>query len=190
MESKIPCVVVASKADLAEVKQFHGTTPAEFCYKHRLPPPLPFSTILPNSTSKNIYTRLAKAAMYPYAFILHQSWALNIQLFNCQRLSKSVSLSHLSFFISRHLNGSEMSSTSFWLRVALGSAVVAVLGFTVYRAVVRLKWFNNQLCFYLLILLWVFFSFPQSGASCSHRDQNLKRPDLEPLQPGSFFFSS
>ncbi|XP_008312413.1 mitochondrial Rho GTPase 2 isoform X1 [Cynoglossus semilaevis] len=103
MESKIPCVVVASKADLAEVKQFHGTTPAEFCYKHRLPPPLPFSTILPNSTSKNIYTRLAKAAVYP------------------------------------HLNGSEMSSTSFWLRVALGSAVVAVLGFTVYRAVVRLK---------------------------------------------------
>lgn len=33
-----------------------------------------------------------------------------------------------------------MSSTSFWLRVALGSAVAAVLGFAVYRAVARLKW--------------------------------------------------
>lgn len=33
-----------------------------------------------------------------------------------------------------------MSSTSFWLRVALGSAVVAVVGFAVYRAVGRLKW--------------------------------------------------
>lgn len=40
---------------------------------------------------------------------------------------------------SRHLNGSDMSNTSFWLRVALGSAVVAVLGFAIYRAVARLK---------------------------------------------------
>uniref|UniRef100_A0A8C7XPY0 Mitochondrial Rho GTPase n=1 Tax=Oryzias sinensis TaxID=183150 RepID=A0A8C7XPY0_9TELE len=103
MDSNIPCVLVASKVDLPEVKQFHGMTPAEFCYKHRLPPPLPFSSLLLDSTSKNIYNRLACAAMYP------------------------------------HLNGSDMSSTSFWLRVALGSAVVAVLGFAVYRAVARLK---------------------------------------------------
>uniref|UniRef100_A0A3Q2NPQ7 Ras homolog family member T2 n=1 Tax=Fundulus heteroclitus TaxID=8078 RepID=A0A3Q2NPQ7_FUNHE len=45
----------------------------------------------------------------------------------------------LSSFCCSHLNGSDMSSTSFWLRVALGSAVVAVLGFAVYRAVARLK---------------------------------------------------
>ncbi|XP_070707696.1 mitochondrial Rho GTPase 2 [Pempheris klunzingeri] len=103
MESNIPCVLVASKVDLPEVKQNHGMTPAEFCYKHRLPPPLPFSSTFLDSTSKNIYTRLAWAAMYP------------------------------------HLNGSDMSNTSFWLRVALGSAVVAVLGFAIYRAVARLK---------------------------------------------------
>uniref|UniRef100_A0A4W6G168 Ras homolog family member T2 n=1 Tax=Lates calcarifer TaxID=8187 RepID=A0A4W6G168_LATCA len=103
MESNIPCVLVASKVDLPEVKQLHGMTPAEFCYKHRLPPPLPFSSLFLDSTSKNIYTRLAWAAMYP------------------------------------HLNGSDMSNTSFWLRVALGSAVVAVLGFAIYRAVARLK---------------------------------------------------
>ncbi|KAM4524542.1 mitochondrial Rho GTPase 2 [Odontesthes bonariensis] len=103
MESNIPCVLVSSKVDLAEARQFHGMTPAEFCYKHRLPPPLPFSSPLLDSTTKNIYTRLAWAAMYP------------------------------------HLNGSDMSNTSFWLRVALGSAVVAVLGFAIYRAVARLK---------------------------------------------------
>ncbi|XP_061563742.1 mitochondrial Rho GTPase 2 [Cololabis saira] len=103
MESNIPCVLVASKMDLPEVKQFHGMTPAEFCYKHRLPPPMPFSSPLLDSTSRNIYTRLAWAAMYP------------------------------------HLNGSDMSNTSFWLRVALGSAVVAVLGFAIYRTVARLK---------------------------------------------------
>uniref|UniRef100_A0A3Q0T001 Mitochondrial Rho GTPase n=1 Tax=Amphilophus citrinellus TaxID=61819 RepID=A0A3Q0T001_AMPCI len=103
MESNIPCMLVASKVDLPEVKQFHGMTPAEFCYKHRLPPPMPFSTLSLDSTSKNIYTRLAWAAMYP------------------------------------HLNGSDMNNTTFWLRVALGSAVVAVLGFAIYRAVARLK---------------------------------------------------
>uniref|UniRef100_A0A8C9Z0H5 Mitochondrial Rho GTPase n=1 Tax=Sander lucioperca TaxID=283035 RepID=A0A8C9Z0H5_SANLU len=103
MESNIPCVLVASKVDLPEVKQFHGMTPAEFCYKHQLPPPLPFSSLFLDSTSKNIYTRLAWAAVYP------------------------------------HLNGSDMSNTSFWLRVALGSAVVAVLGFAIYRSVARLK---------------------------------------------------
>ncbi|KAF3704531.1 WD repeat-containing protein 90 [Channa argus] len=103
MESNIPCVLVASKVDLPEVKQFHGMSPAEFCYKHRLPPPLPFSSLFLDSTNKNIYARLAWAATYP------------------------------------HLNGSDMSSSSFWLRVALGSAVVAVLGFAIYRAVARLK---------------------------------------------------
>lgn len=65
MESNIPCVLVASKVDLPEVKQFHGMAPAEFCYKHRLPPPLPFSSLLLDATSKNISTRLAWAATYP-----------------------------------------------------------------------------------------------------------------------------
>ncbi|KAF7661570.1 hypothetical protein LDENG_00259140 [Lucifuga dentata] len=102
MDSNIPCVLVASKVDLPEVKQLHGMTPAEFCYKHRLPPPQPF-TCLSFDSSKNIYTRLAWTATYP------------------------------------HLNGYDMSNTSFWLRVALGSAVVAVLGFAIYRAFARQK---------------------------------------------------
>lgn len=63
--------------------------------------------------------------------------ALNVWI-SCTRSS-------LMFPLSRHLNGSDMSSTSFWLRVALGSAVAAVLGFAVYRAVARLKWWTaNQ----------------------------------------------
>uniref|UniRef100_A0A8C7HGE5 Ras homolog family member T2 n=1 Tax=Oncorhynchus kisutch TaxID=8019 RepID=A0A8C7HGE5_ONCKI len=65
MDSSIPCVMVASKSDLPEVRQLHGMTPAEFCYKHRLPPPLPFSGLSLDSTSKNIYTKLAWAAMFP-----------------------------------------------------------------------------------------------------------------------------
>lgn len=103
MDSRVPCVLVASKADLPEVKQFHGMTPAEFCYKHRLPPPLLFSGLTLDTSSKNIYTKLAWAAMFP------------------------------------HLNGSDLSNTSFWLRVTLGAAVVTVLGFAIYRTFVRQK---------------------------------------------------
>ncbi|XP_051542609.1 mitochondrial Rho GTPase 2-like [Myxocyprinus asiaticus] len=102
MDSGIPCVVVGSKADLIEVKQHHGMSPSEFCYKHRLPSPLHFSTLLTN-THTHIYSKLTWAAMYP------------------------------------HLNGSDMSSTSFWLRVTLGATIAAMLGFALYRAFSRHK---------------------------------------------------
>uniref|UniRef100_A0AAR2LYE1 Mitochondrial Rho GTPase 2 n=1 Tax=Pygocentrus nattereri TaxID=42514 RepID=A0AAR2LYE1_PYGNA len=102
MDRGVPCVVVGSKVDLPEVKQHHGMSPAEFCYKHRLPAPLRFSTLHTNS-NMHIYTKLVWAAMYP------------------------------------HLNGSDMSSTSFWLRVTLGAAIATVLGFAFYRAFYRHK---------------------------------------------------
>uniref|UniRef100_A0A8C1YT60 Mitochondrial Rho GTPase 2 n=1 Tax=Cyprinus carpio TaxID=7962 RepID=A0A8C1YT60_CYPCA len=102
MDSGIPCVVVGSKADLIEVKQHHGMSPSEFCYKHRLPSPLHFSTMLTH-THTHIYSKLTWAAMYP------------------------------------HLNGSDMSSTSFWLRVTLGTTIAAMLGFALYRAFSRHK---------------------------------------------------
>ncbi|XP_034783020.2 mitochondrial Rho GTPase 2-like isoform X1 [Acipenser ruthenus] len=103
MDSGIPCVLVASKADLPEQKQQHGLSPSEFCYKHRLPPPVPFSCLGQDSPSTLLYSKLALAAMFP------------------------------------HRNGSELSTTSFWLRVTLGAAVFTVLGFTFYRAFLKLK---------------------------------------------------
>ncbi|KAK6476230.1 mitochondrial Rho GTPase 2-like [Huso huso] len=103
MDSGIPCVLVASKADLPEQKQQHGLSPSEFCYKHRLPPPIPFSCLGQDSPSTLLYSKLALAAMFP------------------------------------HRNGSELSTTSFWLRVTLGAAVFTVLGFTLYRAFLKLK---------------------------------------------------
>ncbi|XP_016093354.1 mitochondrial Rho GTPase 2 [Sinocyclocheilus grahami] len=102
MDRGIPCVVVGSKADLIEAKQHHGMSPSEFCYKHRLPSPLRFSTLLTH-THTHIYSKLTWAAMYP------------------------------------HLNGSDMSSTSFWLRVTLGATIAAMLGFALYRAFSRHK---------------------------------------------------
>lgn len=46
----------------------------------------------------------------------------------------------LSLPVCRHLNGSDMSNTSFWLRVTLGATIAAMLGFALYRAFSRHKW--------------------------------------------------
>lgn len=103
MNGAVPCVLVASKADLPMHRQQQGVSPSEFCYKHGLAPPVTFSCIGLDSNDTSIYSKLAWAAMFP------------------------------------HLNGSDMNSTCFWLRVTLGAAVVAVLGFSIYRALVRQK---------------------------------------------------
>ncbi|XP_067881951.1 mitochondrial Rho GTPase 2-like isoform X1 [Heterodontus francisci] len=65
MESRIPCIFVASKADLPEQKQEQGITPVEFCYKHRLPAPFHFSCNSDEATNSQIYSRLALAAAFP-----------------------------------------------------------------------------------------------------------------------------
>ncbi|XP_072733967.1 mitochondrial Rho GTPase 2 isoform X1 [Ciconia boyciana] len=103
MDSQIPCVFVASKTDLPEASQQPGLSPAEFCYKHCLPPPFLFSCHGEGPPGTAIYTKLATAATFP------------------------------------HLNAVELGAASFWLRVALGAAVTALVGFTLYRVLAKNK---------------------------------------------------
>ncbi|XP_031451195.1 mitochondrial Rho GTPase 2 isoform X4 [Phasianus colchicus] len=103
MDSQIPCVFVASKTDLPEASQQPGLSPAEFCYKHCLPPPFLFSCHSQGLPSTAVYTKLATAATFP------------------------------------HLNAVELGAASFWLRVALGAAVTALVGFTLYRVLAKNK---------------------------------------------------
>ncbi|KAH1184324.1 mitochondrial Rho GTPase 2 isoform X1 [Mauremys mutica] len=103
MDGQIPCIFVASKSDLPEVTQQHGLSPAEFCYKHRLPPPFYFTCNSPGLPSTTIYTKLATAAAFP------------------------------------HLNDTELGAASFWLRVALGASITAVVGFALYKALAKNK---------------------------------------------------
>ncbi|XP_032303605.1 mitochondrial Rho GTPase 2 isoform X5 [Coturnix japonica] len=103
MDSQIPCVFVASKTDLPEASQQPGLSPAEFCYKHCLPPPFLFSCHGQGPPSTAVYTKLATAATFP------------------------------------HLNAVELGAASFWLRVALGAAVTALVGFTLYRVLAKNK---------------------------------------------------
>uniref|UniRef100_A0A8C8S1V1 Mitochondrial Rho GTPase n=1 Tax=Pelusios castaneus TaxID=367368 RepID=A0A8C8S1V1_9SAUR len=103
MDGQIPCIFVASKSDLPELTQQHGLSPAEFCYKHRLPPPFYFTCNSQGLPAATIYTKLATAAAFP------------------------------------HLNDTELGAASFWLRVALGASIAAVVGFTVYKALAKSK---------------------------------------------------
>ncbi|KAM4820156.1 mitochondrial Rho GTPase 2 [Thomomys bottae] len=65
MDGQTPCLFVSSKADLPEGVGPPGLSPAEFCRRHRLPPPVPFSCAGPAQPSADVFTKLATMATFP-----------------------------------------------------------------------------------------------------------------------------
>ena len=65
MDSKTPCMMIAAKSDLHEARQHHILTPLEFCRKHKLHPPQPFTCNTAEAPGRDIYTKLTTMAMYP-----------------------------------------------------------------------------------------------------------------------------
>uniref|UniRef100_A0A3Q4B1U7 Miro domain-containing protein n=1 Tax=Mola mola TaxID=94237 RepID=A0A3Q4B1U7_MOLML len=103
MESKTPCMMIAAKSDLPEIKQKYGCSPLEFCRRHKMPPPQSFSCNSAATPSRDIYTKLATMAMYP------------------------------------HVSQTEPKSSTFWLRASVGASVFAVLGFAMYRMLLKTR---------------------------------------------------
>uniref|UniRef100_A0A8C2WS97 Ras homolog family member T1a n=1 Tax=Cyclopterus lumpus TaxID=8103 RepID=A0A8C2WS97_CYCLU len=101
IDSKTPCVVVAAKSDLHEVRQHYSLSPHEFCRKHKLHPPQPFTCSVTDAPNKDIYTRITTMAMYP------------------------------------HMAQADLKNSTFWLRASVGATVFAVLGFAMYRALIK-----------------------------------------------------
>ncbi|XP_017366391.1 mitochondrial Rho GTPase 2 isoform X4 [Cebus imitator] len=66
MDGQTPCLFVSSKADLPEGVLPAGLSPAEFCRKHRLPAPVPFSCAGPAEPSAAVFTQLATMAAFPH----------------------------------------------------------------------------------------------------------------------------
>uniref|UniRef100_A0A2K5Y318 Mitochondrial Rho GTPase 2 n=1 Tax=Mandrillus leucophaeus TaxID=9568 RepID=A0A2K5Y318_MANLE len=66
MDGQTPCLFVSSKADLPEGGVPVGPSPAEFCRKHRLPAPVPFSCAGPAEPSTAVFTQLATMATFPH----------------------------------------------------------------------------------------------------------------------------
>ncbi|KAL8163783.1 UNVERIFIED_CONTAM: Mitochondrial Rho GTPase 1 [Gekko kuhli] len=65
MDSRIPCLVIAAKSDLHEVRQQYGISPVDFCKKHKMPPPQAFSCNTVDAPIKDIFVKLTTMAMYP-----------------------------------------------------------------------------------------------------------------------------
>lgn len=68
MDSKTPCMMIAAKSDLPEIRQMYSCTPLEFCRRHKMPPPQSFTcdtAAAAAAPSRDIYTKLTTMAMYP-----------------------------------------------------------------------------------------------------------------------------
>uniref|UniRef100_A0A673D173 Mitochondrial Rho GTPase n=1 Tax=Sphaeramia orbicularis TaxID=375764 RepID=A0A673D173_9TELE len=120
MDSKIPCMMIAAKSDLPEIKQMYGCTPLEFCRRHKMPPPQSFTCNTAGAPSRDIYTKLTTMAMHPYVLqVLVQVWKPFLCLF------------------CRHVSQADLKSSTFWLRASVGATVFAVLGFAMYRVLLK-----------------------------------------------------
>ncbi|XP_034877723.1 mitochondrial Rho GTPase 2 isoform X8 [Mirounga angustirostris] len=66
MDGQTPCLFVSSKADLPEGILPPGLSPTEFCRRHRLPAPAPFSCVGQTRLSTAVFSRLAAMAACPH----------------------------------------------------------------------------------------------------------------------------
>ncbi|XP_009872983.1 PREDICTED: mitochondrial Rho GTPase 1 isoform X1 [Apaloderma vittatum] len=189
MDSRIPCLVVAAKSDLHEVRQEYGIS-FEFCKKHKMPPPQAFTCNTADVPSKDIFVKLTTMAMYPHArlrcmcacnrctFCICQNFlnsdllqSVKNKLFTAvlNRLRRyidelgamlladeessimqqvhAVNFVEDSIFMGsslgprlledRHVTQADLKSSTFWLRASFGATVFAVLGFAMYKALLK-----------------------------------------------------
>uniref|UniRef100_A0A673K0H6 Ras homolog family member T1 n=1 Tax=Sinocyclocheilus rhinocerous TaxID=307959 RepID=A0A673K0H6_9TELE len=101
MDSKTPCMLIATKSDLPETKQQYSMTPLEFCRKHKMPPPQSYTCNTAAAPSKDIFIKLTTMSVYT------------------------------------HITHADLKSSTFWLRASVGATVCAMLGFVMYRALLR-----------------------------------------------------
>ncbi|XP_047389228.1 mitochondrial Rho GTPase 2 isoform X3 [Sciurus carolinensis] len=66
MDGQTPCLFVSSKADLPAGATPPGLSPVDFCRRHRLPAPTPFSCAGPAQPSTDVFTCLATMAAFPW----------------------------------------------------------------------------------------------------------------------------
>ncbi|KAL2297775.1 hypothetical protein Nmel_016339 [Mimus melanotis] len=149
MDSRIPCLVVAAKSDLHEVRQEYSISPAEFCKKHKMPPPQAFTCNTADAPSKDIFVKLTTMAMYPLRAYLAEVGAM-LLADEESRIMQQVHAVHSvedSIFMEsslgprlledRHVTQADLKSSTFWLRASFGATVFAVLGFAMYKALLK-----------------------------------------------------
>ncbi|KAK6312264.1 hypothetical protein J4Q44_G00179280 [Coregonus suidteri] len=186
MDSKTPCMMIASKSDLHEARQHYSLTPLDFCRKHKLHPPQPWTCNTVDAPNKDLYTKLTTMAMYPHAKLrcmctcnrctfcicqnilrsqllrtikakfysvvlnrLHDVGAYLLDDEECSLIQQVHAISNVEESIymessvqpngpqARHMAQADLKSSTFWLRASVGATVFAVLGFAMYRAILK-----------------------------------------------------
>ncbi|XP_067314280.1 mitochondrial Rho GTPase 1-A-like [Pseudorasbora parva] len=142
MDSKTPCMLIAAKSDLPETKQQYCMTPLEFCRKHKMPPPQSFTCNTAAAPSKDIFIKLTTMAVNPHARLRCMCTCNRCTFCLCQNflnseLVQTVRTKLYTVVFSRHITHADLKSSTFWLRASVGATVCAVLGFAIYRALLR-----------------------------------------------------
>uniref|UniRef100_A0A2K6DZB4 Mitochondrial Rho GTPase n=1 Tax=Macaca nemestrina TaxID=9545 RepID=A0A2K6DZB4_MACNE len=142
MDSRIPCLIVAAKSDLHEVKQEYSISPTDFCRKHKMPPPQAFTCNTADAPSKDIFVKLTTMAMYPHARLRCMCTCNRCTFCICQNflnsdLLQSVKNKIFTAVLNRHVTQADLKSSTFWLRASFGATVFAVLGFAMYKALLK-----------------------------------------------------
>uniref|UniRef100_A0A671T0T5 Mitochondrial Rho GTPase n=1 Tax=Sinocyclocheilus anshuiensis TaxID=1608454 RepID=A0A671T0T5_9TELE len=142
LDSKTPCVIIAAKSDLHEARQYYSLSPLDFCRKHKLHPPQLFTCNTDEAPSKDIYTKLTTMAMYPHAKLRCMcscnrcTYCICHNLLNSE-LVRSVKAKLYSAVLNRHVTQADLKNSTFWLRASIGATVFAVLGFAMYKALLK-----------------------------------------------------
>uniref|UniRef100_A0AAQ5Y8C6 Mitochondrial Rho GTPase n=1 Tax=Amphiprion ocellaris TaxID=80972 RepID=A0AAQ5Y8C6_AMPOC len=151
MDSKTPCMMIAAKSDLPEIKQMYGCSPLEFCRRHKMPPPQSFTCNTAAAPSRDIYTKLTTMAMYPYVYhaVIHARLRCMCTCNRCtfclcqnflnSELLQTVRAKLYAVVLRRHVSQADLKSSTFWLRASVGATVFAVLGFAMYRVLLKTR---------------------------------------------------
>ncbi|KAG9468586.1 hypothetical protein GDO78_022420 [Eleutherodactylus coqui] len=141
MDSRTPCLIVAAKSDLHEVKQ-ESVSPADFCKKHKMPPPQAFTCNTADTPSREIFFKLTTMSMYPHARLRCLCTCNRCTYCLCQNLLHSDLLQAVknklfTSIVNRHMSQAELKGSTFWLRASFGATIFAVLGFAMYKALLK-----------------------------------------------------
>jgi len=118
IDMKIPCLMVASKAEYPEVRQDYELTPAQFCSRFKLPPPQRFTCI--DKVNSDVYVKLATMAAYP----------------NLKRLVHMLLVHQRPLWLEerlRRMRALFQNSPRSYAHATIGVAVAALLGFAFYK---------------------------------------------------------
>ncbi|XP_060774044.1 mitochondrial Rho GTPase 1b [Neoarius graeffei] len=141
-DSKLPCLMVAMKSDLQEEKQLHGVTPLEFCRKHTVPPPQVYSVNTAATPSRDVFIKLAIMATYPHLRLRCMCTCNRCTFCLCQNFLNSellhaVKVKLYTLIFSRLVPPVDLLGSSVLLKVSCGAALFALLGFSVYRVLIK-----------------------------------------------------